>query len=78
MLLRFASERQGKPPTKLRVEELDAALVGDFLTHIETARRNSARSRNTRLAAIRSFFRIAESPTGLEENPESRSTRALT
>ena len=25
--------------------------------HVETARRNGARSRNTRLAAIRSFFR---------------------
>jgi integrase/recombinase XerD len=28
-----------------------------FLTHVEKVRRNSARSRNTRLAAIRSFYR---------------------
>jgi integrase/recombinase XerD len=33
------------------------SLIGDFLTHIEKVRRNSARSRNTRLAAIRSFYR---------------------
>lgn len=58
LLLRFASEQRGKAPTKLRIEDLDVALVGDFLLHVETARRNSARSRNTRLAAIRSFFRF--------------------
>ncbi len=57
LLLRFASEKRGKSPTKLRIEDLDAELVGDFLLHVETSRRNSARSRNTRLAAIRSFFR---------------------
>lgn len=58
LLLRFASERTGRPPTKLKVEDLDSDLVGDFLTHVENERRNSARSRNTRLAAIRSFFRF--------------------
>jgi len=57
LLLRFASQRRDKPPTKLRIEDLDAALIGDFLTHVEKVRRNSARSRNTRLAAIRSFYR---------------------
>lgn len=57
LLMRFASARYGKPPVKLTVEDIDADLVGDFLVHGETARGNSARSRNTRLAAIRSFFR---------------------
>lgn len=57
LFLRFAGVKRGKGPTKLRIEDLDAELVGDFLLHIETARRNSARSRNIRLAAIRSFFR---------------------
>jgi len=57
LFLRFACEKRRKAPTKLWIEDLDAELVGDFLTHVETARRNSARSRNTRLAAIRSFFR---------------------
>ncbi len=57
LLLRFAGEKRGKGPTKLRIEDLDAELVGNFLLHVETARRNTARSRNTRLAAIRSFFR---------------------
>ena len=57
LLLRFASEQRGKVPTKLGIEDLDADLIGDFLLHVETSRGNGARSRNTRLAAIRSFFR---------------------
>jgi integrase/recombinase XerD len=57
LLLRFASARHGKPPARLTVEDIDADLVADFLVHGETARGNTARSRNTRLAAIRSFFR---------------------
>lgn len=57
LLLRFASDLTGRPPTKLNVDDMDCDLVADFLAHVETARRNSARSRNTRLAAIRSFFR---------------------
>jgi integrase/recombinase XerD len=58
LLLRFASERRQRPPTKLLIEDIDSDLIGDFLTHVETVRRNSARSRNTRLAAIRSFYRF--------------------
>ena len=58
LLLRFASARTGRPPTRLKIEDLNAEMVGEFLIHIESERRNSARSRNTRLAAIRSFFRF--------------------
>lgn len=58
LLLRYASERTGRVPTRLKVEDLDCDLVGEFLTHVETERGNTARSRNTRLAAIRSFFRF--------------------
>jgi integrase/recombinase XerD len=58
LLLRFASEQNGRSPTKLRIEDLDSELIGNFLVHVESQRRNSARSRNTRLAAIRSFFRF--------------------
>ena len=57
LLMRYASARHGKPPVRLAVEDIDADLVADFLVHGETARGNCARSRNTRLAAIRSFFR---------------------
>jgi len=57
LLLRYASQLRSKPPTNLRIEDLDSALIGDFLAHVEKVRHNSARSRNTRLAAIRSFYR---------------------
>src|SRR5437763_11278747 len=56
LLLRFAKERLGKAPTKLFLEDLDVAFVGDFLDHLEKQRGNGARSRNTRLAAIHSCF----------------------
>jgi site-specific recombinase XerD len=58
LLLRFVSEQTGKAPTKLNIEDIDSTVVGDFLIHVETLRHNSARSRNTRLAAIRSFFKF--------------------
>lgn len=57
LLLGYASARLGRPPVKLTIENIDADLVADFLIYTETVRGNSARSRNTRLAAIRSFFR---------------------
>ncbi len=38
LLLRYASVRHSKPPIKLTVEDIDADLVADFLTHSETAR----------------------------------------
>ncbi|WP_454885405.1 tyrosine-type recombinase/integrase [Sphingomonas oryzagri] len=58
LLLRYASAQLSKPPVKLLVDDIDADLIADFLVHTEMARGNSARSRNTRLAAIRSFFRF--------------------
>jgi integrase/recombinase XerD len=58
LLLRFASARTGRAPTDLRVADLHTDLISDFLVHVEHARRNSARTRNTRLAAIRAFFRF--------------------
>ena len=57
LLIRYASVRKGKSPTNLEIGDLDAEVVADFLTHVETTRGNTVRSRNSRLAAIRSFFR---------------------
>ena len=59
LLLRFAAEREGKQPSQLQIEDLDAPLVGAFLDHLERERGNGARTRNARLAAIRSLFRFA-------------------
>ncbi len=57
LLLRFAAERLGRDPSELRLEELDASFLGTFLDHLEHERGNDVGTRNTRLAAIRSFFR---------------------
>ena len=57
LLLHFAAQRLGKAPSDLLIEDLDAPFIGEFLQHLETDRGNSARTRNTRLAAIHSFFR---------------------
>jgi integrase/recombinase XerD len=58
LLLGFAATRLHKSPSKLALEELDAPFIGAFLVHLETERKNSARTRNVRLAAIHSFFRF--------------------
>lgn len=57
LLIRYVGARIGKAPTKLDVADIDADMVADFLTHVEASRGNTVRSRNSRLAAIRSFFR---------------------
>ena len=56
LLLRFAWKRLGKAPSQLDTGDLDVALLEAFLSDLETSRRNTARSRNLRLTAIRSFF----------------------
>jgi integrase/recombinase XerD len=59
MLLRFAQAQTEKEPSQLDIADLDASLVVAFLNHLENERHNSPRTRNARLAAIRSFFRYA-------------------
>ena len=59
LLLAFAAEQTGKPPSRLDIADLDAPLIGAFLNQLETSRGNSARTRNARLAAIHSLFRYA-------------------
>ena len=59
LLLRFAHEQTGKQPFELDLDDLDAPLIGAFLTHLEQDRGNSPRTRNARLGAIHSFYRFA-------------------
>jgi site-specific recombinase XerC len=57
LLLQFTQQRLRKAPSHLTLSDLDTTLLGAFLDHLERERRNTARSRNVRLAAIHSFFR---------------------
>ena len=56
LLLSFAAQRTGKNPCQLDIADLDAPLIAAFLDHLEQHRGNSPRTRNNRLAAIRSLF----------------------
>lgn len=57
LLLHFAKERLGKAPASLMLDDLSVAFIGEFLDDLESRRKNSARTRNIRLAAIHSFFK---------------------
>lgn len=59
LLLGYAAQRTGRIPSALTLDDLDAPLILDFLDHLETVRGNSARTRNLRLTAIRSFITYA-------------------
>src|ERR1035441_7926158 len=59
LLLRYLSQRTRRSPARLTLEDLDAPAIAGFLQHLETERGNTASTRNTRLAAIHSFFRYA-------------------
>jgi site-specific recombinase XerD len=70
LLFEFASQRFKVTPSKLQLEQIDAALVMDFLSHIESHRKNGASTRNARLAAVKSFMRFVEHrvPSVLEQS----------
>ncbi len=69
LLLRFVAGRVKRTPSELFIEDLDIQTIRAFLEHIEEGRANSVRSRNARLAAIKSFFRFVEhrQPACLEQ-----------
>lgn len=85
LLLRFVNDRTGKAPAALDFSDLDAPTIGAFLEHLETERHNSVATRNSRLAALRSFFSYAAlscpEHAGLIQRvlaiPEKRGDRAV-
>lgn len=60
LLLNFAARRHRCAPAQLTLEQLDAPCVLAFLAQLETARGNGPRTRNARLAAIKSFATYLE------------------
>src|SRR5262249_33643308 len=59
LLLTFARDRCAIPPERFTLAHLDSSFVLSFLKYLESERQNTIRSRNARLAAIRSFMRFA-------------------
>ena len=60
LLFIFASKRLGIRPPQICLEQIDAALILDFLAHIEEERSNCVSTRNGRLAAFKAFIRYVE------------------
>ena len=61
LLIRFLEKRYRKKADKISVLDLTAPRILAFLDDLEKRRGNSARSRNARLATIRSFIRYVSS-----------------
>src|SRR5262245_8481658 len=57
LLFQFIKQQTGREPAAFHITDLDAAAILSFLDSLEQRRHNSVRSRNVRLAAIRTFFR---------------------
>jgi integrase/recombinase XerD len=76
LLVCFAARRLKTTPSMLSIEQLDATLVLAFLESLEKERGNCARTRNSRLAAVKTFFRFLEYrlPSCLEQ---ARQIRAI-
>lgn len=64
LLLHFAAAKAARNVTALDLNCLDSLTILAFLENLESNRGNAIRTRNARLAAIRSFFRYvaAEDP----------------
>jgi integrase/recombinase XerD len=58
LLLSYVQQTACIEPAALRITDLQVTVILAFLAHLEQQRHNSVRSRNIRLAAIRSFFRL--------------------
>ena len=61
LLLAYLPQRLGKPVPAFCLADLDAPAVLAFLDHLEADRGNGPRTRNARLAALRSFVQYAAS-----------------
>ena len=59
LLVVFTHDTLGTQPCDLDLADLDATVIGGFLTHLETERGVGIRTRNARLTAIRSLFQFA-------------------
>jgi len=86
LLLRFLHATRRTTPSKLPLTALDAPAVVAFLVHLEKERKSAIRTRNARLAAIRSFLHylsdllgpaLPEATRRILSVPSKRHTRPL-
>jgi len=68
LLLRFLASHKNRPVSSLDLKDLKHQELKAFLAYLERDRKNSVSTRNTRIAALHSFFRFvaARHPDRLE------------
>lgn len=59
LFLEFATARCAKSPAVMKLTDITSELILAFLDHLEQVRGNTVRSRNARLAALRTFLKFA-------------------
>jgi site-specific recombinase XerD len=59
LFLDFAAGQGSKSPAEIELTDITPDLILAFLDHLEQVRHNTVRSRNARLAALRSFLKFA-------------------
>jgi site-specific recombinase XerD len=59
LFLNFSTGHLHKQPTAIRLEDLTPTLILAFLDHLEHGRGNTVRTRNARLAMLRTFLKFA-------------------
>lgn len=59
LFLDFTTKHYGKSPASMKLADITSEVILAFLDHLEQARHNAVRSRNARLAALRSFLKFA-------------------
>lgn len=71
LLLRFMQIRLHKPPVAITLDDLSSRVILAFLDYLEKERHNTVRTRNARLAALRSFLHyVAQREPALLANVE--------
>jgi integrase/recombinase XerD len=58
LFLKFSSKHLSKAVPDLRLEDITPALILSFLDYLEQQRKNSIRTRNARLVALKSFAKM--------------------
>ncbi len=84
LLLAFIEQKTSRAPSQQRLKDWNSSHLGQFLDYLEKERGCRPRTRNARLAAIRSFMRYVaqEEPSALELTQraywDTRCSRPLT
>jgi len=60
LLFKFVAKKLDTQPAEIQLEQVDATMLMAFLEHLQVIRGNTARTRNARLAAIKTFMRFVE------------------